>query len=238
MTQPPGHPPRPGEPYDPYAQPNPPAPQPPPAWGAPPPTSGAGFPPNAPYPTSGGPTSGGPTSGGPTSGQPYPAPGYPGDATFSAAAPPPRRRRGLLITSIVLAVVVLLCGGGGTAAYFLVKSVEGRGQATPEQAVDGFLTAVFKDKDVDKATTYVCSAARDKSSLTRKINELKSYQQKYKSADFSWPSPTVDKQTKNSATLTVPVKFSTNDDRVAEKKLRFTAVNESGWWVCEVRDVS
>ena len=149
---------------------------------------------------------------------------------------PHQKKRALLITSIVLAVVILLCGGGGTAAYFLVRSVDGRGQATPQEAVDGFLTAVFKEKDVDKATTYVCSASRDKASLTKKINELRAYQQKYRSAQFTWPDPTVDEQSKSTATLTVPVKFTTDDDRVAERKLRFTTVNESGWWVCEVGD--
>ena len=40
------------------------------------------------------------------------------------------------------------------------------------------------------------------------------------------------------ATLTVPVTITTADDRVAEKRLRFLTVNESGWWVCEVSDAS
>jgi hypothetical protein len=167
-------------------------------------------------------------------------PGYPyrspGERALAGLPPHPRKKRTLLITSIVLAVVILLCGGGGTAAYFLVRSVDGKGQATPQEAVDGFLTAVFKEKDVDKATMYVCSASRDKASLTKKINELRAYQQKYRSAQFTWPDPTVDEQSKSTATLTVPVKFTTDDDRVAERKLRFTTVNESGWWVCEVGD--
>jgi hypothetical protein len=172
--------------------------------------------------------------------QPYPAPQPP--PAWSQSQPPqalpprPKKKRALLITSIVLAVVILLCGGGGTAAYFLVRSVDGKGQATPQEAVDGFLTAVFKEKDVDKATTYVCSASRDKASLTKKINELRAYQQKYRSAQFTWPDPTVDEQSRSTATLTVPVKFTTDDDRVAERRLRFTTVNESGWWVCEVGD--
>jgi hypothetical protein len=32
------------------------------------------------------------------------------------------------------------------------------------------------------------------------------------------------------------VKITTADDRIAEKKLRFVAIDDSGWWVCEVGD--
>ena len=263
MSQPPGPY---GQPQDPYGQPpqsSPPAPtsgwpaygqQPtdpvppgspvgPPAspYGPPaspygPPTSGAGY--QAPgYPTAP-----------PTSGAGYPAPGYQtsafpatgylGDPAFGGAVPPqpPKKRRGLLITTIVLAIVVLLCGGGGTAAYFLVKKVDGKGQATPVAAVEGFLTAVFHDGDANRAATYVCSASRNKATLAKKIEELKTYQEQYKSPQFSWPTPTVEKQDKTEATLTVPVKLSTADDRVSEKKLRFITVNAAGWWVCEVSD--
>jgi flagellar basal body-associated protein FliL len=164
-------------------------------------------------------------------GQPQPGP-YPQPAAFAAR----RRRRGLLITSIVLGVVLLLCGGGGTTAFFLLKSAGGSGGPTPAAAVDGFLTAVFREHDVDKANKFVCSASRDKAALGKKIDELRSYEQKYKRPQYSWATPTVDSRRGATAILTVPVKITTADDRIAEKKLRFVAIDDSGWWVCEVGD--
>ncbi|NJC69157.1 hypothetical protein HC031_05410 [Planosporangium thailandense] len=149
---------------------------------------------------------------------------------------PPRRRRALLITSVVLGVVLLLCGGGGVTAYFLVKNIGGSGTATPTAAVDGFLTAVFRDHDVDKANRYVCAESRDKAALGKKIDELRSYEQQYKSPRYTWPTPNVQSRKDKTATLTVPIKITTADERTAEKRLKFVAVDESGWWVCEVGD--
>jgi flagellar basal body-associated protein FliL len=181
----------------------------------------------------------GPPGGFPAPGHPPDAPGAgfpsgrPGTSTTPAAR---RRRRSLLITSIVLAVVVLLCGGGGTTAYFLIKSVGGTGKATPAAAVDSFLVAVFRDHDSEKASRLVCSESRNKVALGKKIDELRSFEQKYKSPQYSWPTPSVDSRKDNTATLTVPVKITTADERTAEKRLKFVAVKETGWWVCEVGD--
>src|SRR5690242_3065240 len=63
------------------------------------------------------------------------------------SAQPPEPRRAALITSIVLGVVLLLCAGGGTTAYFLITRVGSHGQSTPSGAVDGFLDAVFNQRD-------------------------------------------------------------------------------------------
>jgi hypothetical protein len=187
---------------------------------------GSGEPQGTPQPQEAAPTAPGgpPASGPPTGGIGF---GYPQPAL-------PRRRRALLITSIVLGVVLLLCGAGGTSAYFLIKKVGGTGKATPTAAVDGFLTAVFTDHDVDEANRFVCAAARDKTKLTRKIDELRSYEQKYKAPKYSWPAPKVDERKKDTAIVDVPVTITTADDRVAERQLRFVTVNDSGWWVCEV----
>jgi hypothetical protein len=167
-------------------------------------------------------------------GYPPPQPGYPPPEHQPPAGPP--RHRALLITSIVLGVVLLLCGGGGTTAYFLIKNVGNTGKPSPSAAVDGFLKAVFRDHDVDEANRYVCADSRDKAALSRKIDELRSYEQKYKSPRYTWSTPTVVTRKGSTATLNVPIKITTADERVAEKKLQFVAVDESGWWVCEVRD--
>jgi hypothetical protein len=168
----------------------------------------------------------------PTFDAPHPAePGQP-----STTQSGERRRRSLLITSIVLSVVLLLCGGGGTAAYFLIENVGGNGKPTPAAAVDSFLTAVFREHDVEKATRLVCAESRNKAALSKKIAELRSYEQKYKSPRYSWPTPALQSRKGNTATLTVPVKITTADERTADKQLTFVTVDDSGWWVCEVRD--
>jgi outer membrane phospholipase A len=135
----------------------------------------------------------------------------------------------------VLGTVVLLCGGGGTAAYFLLNNIADKGQGTPTAAVDGFLNAVFTKKDSTEAEKYVCSAARKKADLTKKIDELKAYEQNYKSPRYTWGTPVVESQNQSSAKVTVAVKFITVDERVAEQKLRITATNDKGWWVCDVQ---
>jgi hypothetical protein len=204
------------------------------------PTSGGGYGPG-PYPVPGAeqPHYGAPP-GYPTQAFP-PQPGYPQDPYAAGfppaygAPPPPKKKRGLVITLILVAALVL-CGGGGTAAYFLVNNLDGKGQATPNEAVTGFLNAVFIDKNVDKASTFVCKDARDKGKLTKKIQELKDYEQRYKNPKFTWPAPTVESANKQTATLRVKINFSTSDDRVTERNLKIITVNKSGWWVCEVKD--
>src|SRR5690349_17430082 len=177
MSQPPGYPPVPGDP-----QHEPPVPPTMPAAGG---SDGPGRAPAA----------GSDSVGQAQPGQPgyYPGPpqpgGYPGPAYPYGEYPPPAgpsRRRALIITSIVLGVVLLLCGGGGTTAYFLITRVGNSGRPTPAAAVDGFLNAVLREHDADKANKFVCSESRDKAALNRKISELQSYEEKYKSLRYSW----------------------------------------------------
>jgi hypothetical protein len=227
---------------------------PPPTSGGPygpPPTSGGpyGPPPGAPqdpnapynpaYPTSGFPAPPNyPTSGFPAA----PASGYPHDPTGAypggyPGAPTPPRRRGWLI-GLVIALVLVLVGGGAITAFLLLSGGGGDGQANPTAAATSFLTAVYKDKDAAKAGKYVCSAARDADQITKKVNEVKAYAQKFdRDPQFNWDEPKVESSDKEKATLAVTVRFTTNDDRVAEEKLSITAVNDGGWYVCDVKTV-
>jgi flagellar basal body-associated protein FliL len=171
--------------------------------------------------------------------QPYP-PGQPGPqypATGYGYQPaPPKKRRGLLITAIVLGLALLLCGGGGTAAYFLlVRNGDGQGAENPGVAVNDFLVAVYSEGDVTKAGALVCAEARDRDDLTKKIDEVKQYGQKYKEPKFSWEAPKVGETTSDRATVDVTVKITTSDEKVAEQPLRFTVIKKTGWFVCEVQ---
>ncbi|PWU61158.1 hypothetical protein DLE60_07015, partial [Micromonospora globispora] len=171
-----------------------------------------------------------PPAGSPAPGA-FPAAGYPPQQSPT----PPKKRRGLLIASIVLAAAILLCGGGGTAAFLTLRNAEdGQGAKEPTVAVDGFLTAVYKDRDAKKAATFVCSAARDDKKIAAKVAEVQKYASEYQNPRFRWTTPKVDNQTGDRATVTTKVTMTTSDEKVADQELRFTVVQKTGWWVCEV----
>ncbi|WP_405091574.1 hypothetical protein OG767_30750 [Micromonospora sp. NBC_01392] len=170
-------------------------------------------------------------------GQPPPGAGPPpglGHPPYPPGAPP-RKRPTLLIVSLVLAAAVLLCGGGGTAAFLALRDgADGQGAPEPQVAVDGFLKAVYQERDADKAATFVCSAARDDEKIAAKVAEVQKYAGQYQNPRFRWTNPTVDNQTGDRATVSTKVTMTTADEKVADQDLRFTVVRKTGWWVCEV----
>ncbi|MEE3918841.1 hypothetical protein V2I01_11605 [Micromonospora sp. BRA006-A] len=111
--------------------------------------------------------------------QPPPVGGAAGIRTRSRSAgvpsaTPPRKRPAVLIVSLVLAAAVVLCGGGGTAAFLALRNSEdGQGAKEPQVAVDGFLKAVYQERDPEKAATFVCSAARDDEKIAAKVTEVR-----------------------------------------------------------------
>ncbi|MFI5488886.1 hypothetical protein ACIBXA_00085 [Micromonospora echinaurantiaca] len=155
-------------------------------------------------------------------------PPYPG-------LPAPKKKRGLLIAAIALAVVLVLCVGGGVAAFFTLRNAEtGTGAKEPAVAVDEFLTAVYKDRDATKAANLVCSAARDDDRIAAKVAEVEKYVGTHQNPRFRWTKPKVDNQTGDRATVSTKVTMTTADEKVADQELRFTVVQKTGWWVCEV----
>jgi hypothetical protein len=169
-------------------------------------------------------------------GQP-PPPEYDPNTFGYPDVPPaqPKKRRGLLITAIVLGAALVLCGGGATAAVLLLQDTDGTGADSATAAVNDFLVAVYTDHDVPKAKRLVCSEARNESDLTKKIDEVKQYQAKYRSPKFSWDTPAVSDQKSDSAKVNVKVKMTTEDEKVAEQQLNFIVVKKTGWFVCDVQ---
>jgi hypothetical protein len=139
-----------------------------------------------------------------------------------------------MITLIVLALVVVLFGGGGTAVYFALKGAAGKGQASPVDAVNHFLQAVYKDRSAEAASKYVCPDARDKNALSKRIDAIRQYDANLKSPTYTWQTPTVEKQNATVATVLAEVKVNTTDDREAKAKLKFITTKDNGWWVCEI----
>jgi hypothetical protein len=171
---------------------------------------------------------------------PYPQPApswqpapYPQPAPSSPSAP--KTSRALLITSLVLAVVLVLCGGGGLAAFFLLRGAPGgEGASEPVAAVDGFLRAVYTDRDANKAASLVCREARDSAKIRKKVDEVRNYSRSYDNPRFKWDVPKVDDQNADRAVVSVKLTMITGDDKTSDQQLRFTVVQKTGWWVCEV----
>jgi hypothetical protein len=150
-----------------------------------------------------------------------------------ARPPAARRRRAAIVAAAVALALVLVAGG--VSAWLLLRNLErGEGAAGPAVAVNAFLQAVYGEKDTARAADMVCSAARDEPAITAKIAEIKAYDEKYESPQFAWDSPKVDEQTEDRAVVSVTLRMTTADERTAEQRLRFTVVEKSGWWVCEV----
>ncbi len=167
----------------------------------------------------------------------YPVPpGYPPyDPTLAQSpAPPPRRRRPLLIVSLVLGVVLLLCGGGGLTAFLLLRDGGGEGAPDPVNAVDNFLRAVYLEQDAGKAATMVCPAARDKTKINKKVDEVRGYARQYPNPRFRWTPPALTSQADQRAVVTTRLTMITGDERFAEQQLSLTVVEKTGWWVCDV----
>ncbi|WP_368666170.1 hypothetical protein [Micromonospora sp. CV4] len=162
---------------------------------------------------------------------PPPPPGYP---PYQGTAEP-KKKRGLLIAAIALVVIMVLCVGGGVVAFLTLRNAEtGQGAKEPTVAVDEFLTAVYKDRDATKAAGRVCAASRDDEKIAAKIAEVQKYTAEYQTPRFRWTSPKVDNQTGDRATVSTRLTMTTADEKVADQDLRFTVVQKSGWWVCEV----
>ena len=192
--------------------------------------------PQSPYPQS-------PYTQQPYAQQPYaqqPADPYPQQPTepfiqngYGYPSPPPgptqARRSRTLIIMIVLVFVLLL--GGGTTLFLMFGRSEGTGSASPAAAVDTFLTAVFRDKSTTATERATCRSARDTEAISKRVDELRQFELRYKSPTYTWPSPTVEAQKARSATVTVPITLTTSDDRVSEQRLRITTIKADGWLV-------
>ncbi|TDC30509.1 hypothetical protein [Micromonospora sp. KC213] len=148
------------------------------------------------------------------------------------AAGKPRRSR--LAVSLTIAAALLLCAGG-TAAYLTLRDREdGSGAAEPSVAVDNFLSAVYQERDAQKAAGFVCAASRDQQKIAAKVAEVDKYAAGNPNPRFRWATPRVDNQIGDRATVSARVVMTTADEKIAEQALRFTVVRERGWWVCEV----
>jgi hypothetical protein len=165
-----------------------------------------------------------------------PAAGPPMSPAQHPPSPAPQlTRRGRFVASIVFAFVLLLCASGGVTAFLLLRHAEtAEGAPEPVAAVDGFLRAVYTDRDVTRAVALVCSEARDDVAIGRRVREVERYAATYASPRFEWSPPRIDGRTNDAARVSTVLTVTTGDEKLAEQQLTFQVVNKTGWWVCEV----
>ena len=148
--------------------------------------------------------------------------------------PAPPRRRSALWVSLALTATLLLCGGGAVSAYFLLRDADNPGSPDPATAVNRFLTAVYTQQDAGSAEQYVCRESRDKTKLTDRVDQIKTYASGYTDPVFRWGDPAVSDQTSDRANVAVQLTMSTSDEKTAQQDLRFTVIHKTGWLVCDV----
>lgn len=153
---------------------------------------------------------------------------------FTPAMPPRRRRRTFMIISFVILGLLVLCGGVATTAILVTNREAGTGQDSPTSAVQGFLTAIYLDRDATKAADFVCADARKSGGLSDKVDEIRADDVRYKTSSYRWDAPIVVARTASRATVNVTVRVTTTDERAASENLVLTTVRDHGWWVCEV----
>ncbi|GAA0545406.1 hypothetical protein GCM10010172_28810 [Paractinoplanes ferrugineus] len=174
--------------------------------------------------------------------QPPEHPAWPADPIWAGpqqtipapAAPAGKRRRGAVWVSLALAATLLLCAGGAVSAYFLLRDADNPGSPDPGTAVNRFLTAVYTQQDARAADDLVCREARDKTKLSDRVAEIKSYSDGYQDPVYRWEEPAVASSGENRAVVAVQLTMSTADEKTAKQDLEFTVIRKTGWLVCEV----
>lgn len=178
--------------------------------------------------------------------QPQPPESHP--ASSGPHAPPPDQppathralgrgsRRGLMIAGVIV-VAALVLAGVSVGAWLLLSDPDRDGAATPADAVDAFLHAVYRDQDAAEASALVCSEARDEEALQEQIDGIRAFEDEYPNPSYTWDEPQVADETDQLAIVAVTVTMITGDERTADQELRVSVLDKAphGWWVCDVQ---
>jgi hypothetical protein len=149
-----------------------------------------------------------------------------------AGEAPRTRRRGAL--GIVVAIAVVLLIGAGVSAAWLLVGPGARGDDTPQEAVDGFLTGVYQSHDASDAAGHVCERARDQGELGRIVSAVSQQDDAYPGAHTTWTTTTLSIAGRQ-ATADVTVSLTTVNEQVANRSLTLELIDDRGWWVCDVQ---
>jgi hypothetical protein len=150
-------------------------------------------------------------------------------------SPAPRPGR----TAIVLAVVLTVTAGFLAAVVFgavwLSSQWAGPSSDDPTESVDGFLTALFTDRDAEAATGYLCSSMRG--DLNPALDLLDSLPESGGNDDmtaFSWDDVTEVTRDDGVAVVTADVTLDITGDTATWTFAVVTGDPDDTWRVCGV----
>jgi hypothetical protein len=129
---------------------------------------------------------------------------------------------------------VALLGVVAVVAYLLAGSLTGRGADSPEEAVDGFLSAIYEARDPRAAGAFVCDSARDDDTLDQIVFQVAQHEQAYTGARTTWSYPPIRTEGRRGA-ADVTLTMTTANEQVATRLVTLILVDAGGWWVCDVR---
>lgn len=141
-----------------------------------------------------------------------------------------RRRPGFAL----IAILVALVGAGVVTTSVLAGLPSSSGANSPEQAVDGFLAAIYDDHDPRAAGRYVCERARDDEELDRLVLRVSQQEAEYPGSQTTWAYPPIQREGRTAA-AEVTLTMTTPNEQVASRVVTFLLVDDGGWWVCDVR---
>jgi hypothetical protein len=157
--------------------------------------------------------------------------GYGPAVGYGPPEPLPRSKTPMIVMVVVIALAVLV--GGGIALAKAVGGGSGAGGNSPTSAVDGLFSAALRDKDQEKAKSFVCAA---EATGLGSITGLGALEQSGGSIDVSWRNLKEVSRTGDEAVVSFDVVLSAKlgDQSVDQSMtLRARVVKEDGVWkVC------
>jgi hypothetical protein len=163
----------------------------------------------------------------------YPPPadaGY-GQQPYGYPAPPKSNK-----TPLIVAIVAVVLIGLGVGGYFLFKGGSG-GSGSPTAAVEGFMSAILDDKDIEKARGFVCAEKANEGSASEVQEFQKAMGQLGDSVKFEVTDVKEISNDGSTAKVGYKVKVSGSfQGQSADQSVpgEITVIKEGGGWkVCE-----
>ncbi|MBX6752337.1 MAG: hypothetical protein IRY85_22195, partial [Micromonosporaceae bacterium] len=134
----------------------------------------------------------------------------------------------------LIAVLVALVGVGVVTTSVVAGLPSTSGANSPEQAVEGFLAAIYGTHDPRAAGRYVCERARDDEELDRLVLRVSQQAEEYPGSETTWAYPPIQREGRTAA-AEVTLTMTTPNEQVASRVVTFLLVDDGGWWICDVR---
>lgn len=162
-------------------------------------------------------------------------PQRPSGGASSGAEPSRRPRRSRRRGFALITLLVALVSAGVVTTYVLAGLPSASGANRPEQAIEGFLAAIYDTHDPREAGQFVCESARDDAELDRIVLRVSQQAEAYPGSQTTWTYPEIRTEGR-AAAADVTLTLTTANDQVATRVVTLLLVDDGGGWrVCDVR---